>query len=34
MHYLGDHDGAAPGRRIEPPPPGGRIRHGLVVYDG
>src|SRR5262245_28222604 len=31
---LGDHDATARDRRTEPLPAGGRIRHGLVVYDG
>jgi len=34
IRYLGDHDVRASDRRTEPLPPGGRIRHGLVVYDG
>jgi hypothetical protein len=34
VRYLGDRDTTAPDRRTEPLPPGGRIRHGLVVYDG
>jgi hypothetical protein len=34
IRYLGEHDGRAADRRTEPLPPGGRIRHGLVVYDG
>jgi len=33
MRYLGDHF-AATGDGTEPLPPGGRIRHGFVVYDG
>ena len=34
MRYLGDHFAAANHDGTEPLPPGGRIRHGLVVYDG
>jgi hypothetical protein len=34
IRYLGDQHATAPDSRIEPLPPGGRIRHGLVVYDG
>ena len=34
IRYLGDQNATAPDSRIEPLPPGGRIRHGLVVYDG
>jgi hypothetical protein len=34
IRYLGDQHPTAPDSRIEPLPPGGRIRHGLVVYDG
>jgi hypothetical protein len=33
MRYLGDHF-AATEHGTEPLPPGGRIRHGFVVYDG
>jgi len=34
IRYLGDHEATAPHQAIGSLPPGGRIRHGFVVYDG
>jgi len=34
FRYLGHHEAVEPEQQMEALPPGGRVRHGLVVYDG
>jgi hypothetical protein len=34
IRYLGDHESATADSAMHSLPPGGRIRHGFVVYDG